>query len=279
MKKIAIIGYTGFIGSTVMSYFHSTGMEIVKVDYRAITPKALKGVDVVMNFCGIPITGRYRKSREWLIHDSRAGVVSRITHAISQMSTPPSLFITISAVGIYSSHGVHNEHEHTLGDDKLSHLCRGWESATRDIIPQTRLVILRLGVVLSDRGGAYPRMCQGHSYGVRVILGSGRQWFSWVAMVDLLRIIELAMENDQIHGVINATAPNALSMGEVQKHFSSPHRIWLTLRVPRFVLRWFVGPLGATMICDSKRVHSARLSELGYQFSTPTIERFVKPLN
>ncbi len=279
MTKIAIIGHTGFIGSTLSSYFHSNGMEVVKVDYRAITPKALKGVDVVMNFCGTPISKRYRRSQRWLIHDSRVGVTSRIAHAILLMETPVKLFITISAVGIYNSKGQHNEYSQTLGEDELSHLCQGWEEAAKPAAERTRLVTLRLGVVLSDRGGAYPRMIQGNRYGICLILGSGDQWFSWVAMVDLLRIVELVIENEQIHGVINATAPNSISMSEVLRHFSSSRRVWLRVRVPRFVLRLAVGRLGAAMICDSKKVYSQRLSELGYRFSTPTVERFVKPLN
>jgi hypothetical protein len=183
------------------------------------------------------------------------------------------VLLCASATGIYGDRGDEVLTEASLpGSGFIPDLCLAWEKATQPARDAgIRVVHLRFGVVLSSQGGALAQMLPIFRAGVGGRLGSGRQWISWVALPDAIRIIEFALATTGIFGPVNLVAPNPVTNLEFTRALASALRRPAAFRIPAFALRLAFGEMAEATILQSERVLPARLSAAGFHFEYPEL--------
>lgn len=238
-------------------------------------PQVLEGTTAAVHLSGVNLAGR-----RWTSAYKREILESRVipTHALStllaSLKVKPAVLICASAIGIYGDRGGEVLTESSLpGSGFLPEVCRAWENATQ---PATdagiRVVHLRFGVVLSSAGGALAQMLPLFRAGLGGRLGSGRQWVSWVALPDGIRVIEFALEAASLSGPVNVVAPNPVTNLEFTRALGrAVHRPTL-LPAPALALRFALGEMAQATILESERVLPARLGAAGFDFEYPEID-------
>lgn len=288
--RIAISGGTGFIGGHLIDYFIRRGHEVIIVS-RSCSMKntshrvqcvtweeldqqssLLEGLDAVINLAGESINQRWTEAAKKRILNSRIEVTQRISRFIAQLQQKPKVVINGSGMSVYGTSltEIYDEESPHRIEDFLSSVVEEWEKAADDI-QATRVVKLRIGMVLGGSGGALPKMALPYKLGVGGKVGSGQQWFSWIHIEDMLKLIHYCMEHEEISGPVNATAPNPVTndqfgrtLGKVLKR---PH----LFPVPSFVLKLIFGEM-SELLLKGQRVLPKALLNHGFVFTYPTIE-------
>jgi uncharacterized protein (TIGR01777 family) len=287
--RVAIAGASGLIGSQLADYLTTAGHRVVRLvrnteagpdeipwdpSTGALYHGALEGVDAIINLAAVTLNGIWTPGRKKAILESRVQTTSTLAEAIARMDTPPSVFISVSAVGAYGSRDGEVITEQTPpGAGFLADVCRAWEEAAtpaRDA--GVRLVTPRQGIVISAAGGALGAMLLPFKAGIGGRLGDGAQYWAWVALDDLLAAFEWALHDEELEGVVNFTAPEPLTNREVTQTLGRVLRRPAALAAPAFVLRHGLGGMGDEMLLASQRAIPARLRERGFPFSFPTLE-------
>lgn len=270
--KIGISGSTGFIGKHLSAFLEANGVEIVLLKRELFTAAddialrtALGGCDVVINLAGAAINHRWTSSYKRKIMNSRVLTTRKLVTAINKLSHKPHTFISISAVGIYSSDKVQREDDASYGNTFLSHVCRRWEEEARKISPKTRLIIPRLGVVLAKDGGALPMMLLPFRMFMGGQIASGKQGFSWIHMEDLQKAILFLILSPRLQGVFNLTAPQIMDNRKFAETVAMVlHRpSWLA--IPGFTFYLLYGKAHILMT-DGQKAYPLRLLEEGFEF-------------
>jgi uncharacterized protein len=238
-------------------------------------PAEIDGTTAAVHLSGANLAGRrWTSSYKQEILESRVKPTHALATLLAGLRPKPSVLVCASAIGIYGSRGDELLTEASLpGSGFLPEVCLAWERATQ---PATdagiRVVHLRFGVVLSPDGGALEQMLPVFRAGLGGRLGSGRQWTSWVALPDVIRAIEFALETKSVSGAVNVVAPIPVTNLEFTRSLGHAlHRPTL-LRVPAFALRLAFGEMAEATILGSERVLPARLSSLGFNFAYPELE-------
>jgi uncharacterized protein len=291
--NIVVAGGTGFIGSSLVSLLRREGHGVVILtrDPARNSPPGdvtrvrwdgtaqgdwaakVRNADAVINLAGESIgAGRWTASRKRRIVDSRINATRALIEAIRTGENKPSLFVSASAVGYYGSveSGDVTE-EHAPGSGFLADLCLRWEQEARAVSELgVRLVILRTGVVLGQKGGALQRMLLPFRLFAGGPIGTGRQWFPWVHRDDVCAVILYALGNGTLSGPVNLVAPETVDMkgfcGALGRALSRPS--WLP--VPAFALRAALGEMSG-MILTGQRVVPAKLLAVDYPFRYPSL--------
>jgi uncharacterized protein (TIGR01777 family) len=290
--QILLTGSSGLIGTSLVRSLRRKRISIITLRRRSsqsagarefwdpyaavpVSPRALEGTTAAVHLSGANLAGR-----RWTSAFKREICASRITptHALAAMlaalESKPAVLVSASAIGIYGNRGdeVLTEASST-GSGFLPEVCLDWEKATQPAADAgIRVVHLRFGVVLSPQGGALAKMLPIFRAGLGGKLGSGRQWMSWVALPDVTRAIEFALETASLSGPVNVVAPNPVSNSEFTRALGyTLHRPTL-LRVPAFGLRLAFGEMAKATILGSQRVMPAGLSAAGFNFEYPEIE-------
>ena len=280
--KIGITGATGFIGQRLIDATNRIGHFPVAftrqqadvdgcVETRRITPGKkidVDGLDAIVNLAGEPIFGfcTVHKKRRILAsrRDGTRALVDAILEARSR-GTGPTVLINGSAIGYYGNTGDREIDESSpAGKGFLAEVSAAWEAeALRAEAGGVRVVILRIGLVLGRNGGAMDLLRPLFRLGLGVKFGSGNQWVSWVHVSDVARLTLHAIENSNIAGVLNATAPTPVRNVDFADALARQfhRRAWLT--VPSPVLKLLLGEF-AHAILDSHRVLPRRAEEFGY---------------
>jgi uncharacterized protein (TIGR01777 family) len=277
--NIVISGSSGFIGKELCTYLESRGHEIIHLrrkDFRWPIhefKEKLRETDVLINLAGSPILKRWTPMNKREIRDSRINTTNKILTAFKLLKDRPRLFIAASAIGIYASGGQHNEDSHDFGSGFLYQLASDWE---REILKakelaNLRLVIFRLGVVLGNSGGAFPRMLRIFKLGLGARLGKGNQALSFIHIDDLIEAFGFAIDNQQLKGIYNLTAPNPTSNREFTKVLASALKRPAFWVIPGFILKLIFGK-AATVLLDSQNVVPTRLQQAGFRFRFQTIK-------
>lgn len=295
--KIVLAGGTGFIGGALSRTLAAHGHELCVLSRRpestcAGTDPAIRlvtwngrsrgdwermldGADAVINLAGEPIADRrWTTARKQALRDSRIGPTRALVDAMAAGGTRPRLLINASGVGFYGPQdaGVMSETS-PAGKGFLSELCRVWEQeAQRAESFGSRVVRLRIGMVLGRDGGALSRM----ALPFRLFLGGpvspGTQWVSWIHREDLIGLIEWALATPSVTGPVNAVAPEPVTMTEFCAHLGHTlHRpSWLP--VPGFALRVMLGEM-AEMLTTGQRVHPTVAVRGRFSFAYPTLRQ------
>jgi len=299
--KLLLIGCSGFIGKELMPRLIKAGHQIILVTRRKISPKPIKmhnheleiirldpsdsvnwsqgpllkainNVQAVINLAGEPI-GEKRWTQEQCekISNSRVNTTRSLINAINQAKNKPNILINASAIGSYgtSQEELFNE-DSPYGSDFLANLCKEWEDAAYKKSNLTRLVILRIGIVLGSEGGALKKMLPIFKTGLGGPIGSGLQWMSWIHRTDICRIIEESLKTKKFSGVINCVAPEPVQMKDFSKQLGDCLGRPSLLNVPGPILKLLLGD-GAKLVLEGQHVKSKKLSKLGFKFKYPEL--------
>ncbi len=226
----------------------------------------LNGTKALVNLSGASVADRlWSPEYKTIILNSRIKTTDAIVKALKELSEPPTL-VNASAIGYYGDSGDTILDENCIkGDDFLAEVVDKWEKSAEAMQPHTRVVKARIGIVLASNGGALQKMIQPYKLFVGGPLGSGNQWMSWIHIDDLAEIFRFIIENEEISGSVNLTAPNPVTM----KNFSSilgqaMHRPSF-FKVPEFLLKLILGE-SAQMVTFSQRVSSTLIQNQGFKF-------------
>lgn len=292
--KIAITGATGFVGSRLVERLQAEGHSVVvltrSVEHgRQVFPAAnfpqveivgysplqsgnwqddvLSGCDGVVNLAGAPISERWSDEHKQAILDSRQIGTQKLVEALTKADPKPAVWVNASAIGYYgtSETATFDETSTPIDNDFLSQVCQAWEGAAQSVKDYgTRLVILRFGIVLG-MGGAVAKMLTPFRMFAGGPIGSGKQWFSWIHRDDLVNLIMQALQDPQMEGVYNATAPNPVRMGEFCETLGQVLNRPSWLPVPDFVLEALLGD-GAQVVLEGQQVLPKRTEASGFTY-------------
>jgi uncharacterized protein len=292
--KVAVTGGTGFIGSRLVERLQTDGHQVLllvrnvqkaqqrfpKAEVVRYTPKAsgdwqqsIAGYDGVVNLAGEPIANRWTENSKQEILESRQLGTQKIVEAIAQVNPKPSVLVNASAVGYYgtSETAVFNETS-SPGTDFLAQVCQAWEAEAENVKASgTRLAIVRIGIVLGPEGGVLARMMFPFQLFAGGPLGDGKQWVSWVHREDLVSLMIRALTDSSVAGVLNGTAPNPVSMGQLCQELGNIIQRPSWLPVPGFALELLLGE-ASKLVLEGQNVQPQKTEAMGFQFQYPTIK-------
>jgi hypothetical protein len=230
----------------------------------------LEGLDAVVHLAGENVgSGRWTAARKAAIRDSRVDGTRLLCDTLAGLARPPKTLVCASAIGIYGDRGEEPLTEDSpVGAGFLAEVCREWEAAAANAAEKgIRVVHLRIGMVLSSKGGALPRMLPPFRAGLGGAFGGGRQYVSWVALDDLSLIILHALQCGDLSGPVNAVAPVPVTNREFTEALGKVLSRPTLFPVPAFALRLAVGrEMADALLLSSARVVPKRLEETGYPF-------------
>ncbi len=292
-QRIAITGASGLVGQNLRAYLGGAGHDVLPMVRRGagtgeiawnpasgtLDAAALDGLDGVVHLAGESISaGRWTPDVKARILGSRVQGTRVLCEALAKLERPPRVLVSASAIGWYGDGGEAAFDESSpAGKGFLPEVCRAWEDATEPArTAGIRVVNLRIGVVLAAKGGALARMLTPFKLGLGGPLGSGRQMLSWVALDDLLGIIEAALWNKTLSGPVNATAPEPVSQAAFARTLGRVLGRPAFAPLPGAVVRLAFGEMGQALLLEGARVLPARLIETGFSYSTPNLESALK---
>ncbi len=303
--KVAITGATGFVGSRLVQRLHTEGHHVLvltrntafaqkvfpsqtfgQVEIIAYTPtvsgswqEAIALCDSVVHLAGEPIAEeRWTPEQQQKILNSRKLGTQKIVEAIAKANPKPSVLVNASAIGYYGTSETATFEETSLsGNDFLAQVCLAWEAeATKVKDAGVRLVILRFGIVLGN-GGALAKMITPFKLFAGGPIGSGRQWFSWIHLDDLVNLILEGLTKSEIQGVYNATAPNPVRMTDLCQSLGQVLNRPSWLPVPAFALEALLGD-GAIVVLEGQQVLPQRTLAAGFEYQYPNLHSALKQI-
>ena len=291
--KVLITGASGLIGSALQKSFAAKGCEMLlagrgepksanEIQFEAETgfgePERLDGIDVAINLAGEPISGRWTDEKKRKIRDSRVHGARTVVEALSQLKSKPKVLVSASGIGYYGDRGDDVMTEMSgAGDTFLANVCRDWEAEARRAEDLgIRTVLLRTGVVLSKDGGALAEMLTPFKFGVGGIIGSGKQWMSWIALEDIVSVYERAVEDETMRGAFNACSPDPVTNERFTKVMGSVLYRPTILPLPEFAVNFLFGEMGDALLLDSTRATPKRLQDIGFEFKFTDLESALK---
>ncbi|MCA1816228.1 MAG: TIGR01777 family oxidoreductase [Acidobacteria bacterium] len=292
--KIIVTGASGLVGSSLVPSFLGRGHEVTQLVRRKSAGKvagvrevewqpargevdaaALEGYDAAVHLAGENITGgRWTQEKKRRIRDSRVQSTRLLAETLARLNAKPRVLVSASAIGYYGERGDELlTEESAAGEGFLADVCREWEAAAQAAIDAgVRTVFLRFGLILSGEGGALVKMLLPFKLGLGGKVGSGRQFYSWVTIDDVVEIIHFALANDALRGAVNVVAPEAATNAEFTKALGRALGRPTILPAPAFGLRLAFGEMADALLLASERVAPERLRQAGYQFKYPTLD-------
>ncbi len=282
-QRIAITGASGLIGSALVGHLKSEGHTVQRLVRRAtVSPdeiqwdpktgfvdiEALRGVDAVIHLAGVGVGDkRWSKRYKAEILNSRLLGTTAIANAVAEVK--PQVFISASAIGWYGDSGNRAVVESdSAGNDFLAAVCREWEAAA-GLAGDVRTVKIRTGLVLDPTGGALGRMLPLFRFGLGGKLGSGKQWWSWITLHDVVRAIDFALVNP-VSGPINLTTPNPVTNQEFTAALARAMKRPALFPAPAIALKIALGGFSSEIL-GSKKVLPNALSDAGFVWDYPHI--------
>ena len=240
---------------------------------------SLKNCEGVINLAGEPIAEkRWTTDHRKVITNSRIETTNNLIKNLRSLRKPPKVLINASAIGFYGSHPQTEFTEENLqGENFLANLCNEWESSAKNKPRATRLLIVRIGIVLAKDGGALGKMLPIFRAGLGGPIGDGKQWMSWIHRTDLCNLINESLKNSAWSGVVNGVAPNPIRMNEFSASLGQVLGRPSLLAVPGPILQLILGD-GARVVLEGQNVQSKRLSKLKFKFNFPTINDAFKAI-
>lgn len=225
----------------------------------------------VVHLAGYSVSNKWTKENKQEMVDSRLLSTQLLKRMLIENKTENIVWIQASAIGIYNNTQEWQNEDSTHGKGFLAQLTIDWEQAISEHPSSWRKVILRIGVVMDARSGALAAMLPVFKFGLGSALGSGQQWMSWIAIEDLARMIQFAVENQAVQGTFNAVAPEPVQNDEFGRELSKAiKRPYFLPKVPSFLLKIMVGEM-ASMVLNSQRISSQKIQDQGFVFKHNTL--------
>ncbi len=247
---------------------------------KALDPALVSGLDAVLHFAGENIVGRWTKTKKDRIRNSRVLGTRVLADALARTSAQPRVFVAASAIGYYGNRGDEMLTEESApGSGFLAETCHQWEAATEAASRAgIRVVSIRMGVVLSRTGGALDKMLLPFKLGLGGRVGSGRQWWSWIHIADIVGAVEHVLRNESLRGPVNLVAPHPVTNAEFTSTLGRMLHRPTIFPVPAFALRLALGEMADQALLASQRVGPTRLAATGYAFRFPRLDGALRDL-
>ncbi len=294
MMRIAVTGASGLIGSAVCRRLSSESAELLRVTRdRAAKSDTVswdpltgdtdvskwEGLDAVIHLAGENISkGRWTQAKKERIYQSRVAGTNSLCRMLLSLERPPRTLIAASAIGYYGDRGDEELDESSAaGSGFLSEVCQAWEDASRPAEESgMRVVRLRIGVVLAREGGALAAMRRPFQFGLGGRVGSGRQYWSWIAIDDLAQVVWTAVTCDELTGPVNAVAPHPVTNADFTRDLARVLCRPALFPLPAIAVRALMGEMGEELLLSSTRVIPRKLMTLGFDYSYPVLEKALR---
>jgi uncharacterized protein (TIGR01777 family) len=294
METVCITGGTGLVGSSLMRILKLSAYRVLvlsreksddpdsilrywDIEKGIIDPVAVENADHYVHLAGASVgEGRWTEQKKKEIRDSRINSTRLLYETIKKSKRKPKTFISASAIGVYGhdTGGILIDEDRVKpGDDFLATVTREWEEEVNKINDLgVRVVILRIGLVLSYFGGAVPKFMKLSRMGLSSAIGSGEQYISWVHLDDLIDLIKYCIEYPGIKGTFNAVAPNPVTNKEFIKTVAHiMDKPSFLPNVPGFFLKIILGEK-ASLVLGGNRVSSKKITDAGFDFKFDKVE-------
>ena len=292
--KLLVSGSSGLIGAALLPALQSSGYEVTRLVHggtsggerigwdpaQPLAPELVSGFDAVVHLAGESIVGRWTEAKKRRIRESRVQGTRNLAAALAAAPQRPRLLISASAIGYYGDRGEEAlRDESASGNGFLPEACREWESAAEPAAKAgIRSVQMRFGLVLSSSGGALQKMLLPFRMGLGGNMGNGRQWWSWVDIVDLVGAMQHVFKTDLLRGPVNVVAPNPVRNAEFTKTLASVLSRPAIFPMPAFAARLVFGQMGDELLLASQRVEPAKLMASGYMFQKADLRKSLEEI-
>lgn len=292
--KVLVAGGSGFIGTRLQKNLLSKGFDVKSLTRGEGTADSmtwdpgnselpgewLAGIDIVINLAGANIAAsRWSERRRKILRSSRLASTRALVQSISNCDNPPSLFISMSGVNYYAFGTDPKTEEHPPGDSFLSSLCQGWEQeALAAAKSGTRVVTLRMGVVLDPSGGALKKMLPAFHLGMGGPIGTGSQGFPWLTLDALMEIFLFIIETESLSGPVNVVHPHLVTQGEFARELARRLKRPAFFRLPCPIIRLLFGQMGEETLLADLHVRPQKLLQHGYSFKEPDLAKSLESL-
>lgn len=281
--RIAITGSSGLVGTALHQALEAAGHTAIRL---ARTKPSADGVrwqldspcefDAVVHLAGENVaSGRWTAARKRRIQESRGPATEWLCRTLAELPRPPRVLISASATGIYGNRGDEPLDEASApgpDGDFLTEVARAWEAGTEPLrAVGTRVVNLRIGIVLTPAGGALGKMLLPFRFGLGGRLGDGHHWMSWITRADLVRAIQHALADERLRGPVLAVSPNPVTNRDFTRALGRALRRPTPFPVPKLLLRLLFGELTSVLL-HSQRARPGRLLDTGFVFEQPDLD-------
>jgi uncharacterized protein len=283
LERVLVSGVSGPIGRALLASFEPQNAQIVRLvrgrietgaqiswdPLAPLPPAAVSGFEAVIHLAGQSVVGRWTEQKKKAIRESRVIGTRNLAAALAQTTVKPAVFICASAVGFYGNRGDEIlREESSSGLGFLPEVCREWEEASRIAAGAgIRVANMRIGLALSAKGGALENMLKPFKLGLGGRIGSGRQWWSWIHVDDLVRGIQHVIRTESLSGPVNMVAANPVRNADFAKVLGSALGRPAFFPVPGFALRIAFGEQAAAeLLLASQRVNPTKLLDSGFTF-------------
>ena len=294
MKKIVIAGGTGLVGQALTKRLRELDYEVFLLSRKRhpqgyvwdpsthhIENGALDHTFAIINLAGAGIADQFwTAKRKKIITESRVYAAETFEKAFENPQNRPKVYLSAGAIGYYGDRGEELLTESAQpGSDFLAYSCIAWENVVQKLKKfPIRLTQFRIGIVLSNSGGAYAKMHLPYQLGCAAYFGDGQMWYSWIHIHDLIEMMIHALENPNIEGIFNAVAPHPVTNKDLilamKKEGGHPA---IVCPVPSLILKLIMGEMSA-VILSSTKVSSEKISSTGFEFKYPKINQAMKAL-
>jgi uncharacterized protein len=286
---ILVTGAGGLIGTALVTRLTESGHGVVPLRRAEVSSgpgatwnpetgqvrlDSARPFEAVVHLAGENIAQRWTARAKERIRASRVEGTRRLCEALAGVPQPPRVLVCASATGYYGDRGAEVLDEASQpGTGFLAEVCQAWEAAATPVRQRgIRVVHLRLGIVLARRGGALARIISVFRLGLGGRVGSGRQYWSWITLEDVLRVVDLALRDSSLSGPVNAVAPEAATNASFTTALSRALRRPACLPVPALFVRAAFGQMGREALLASVRARPARLLAAGFKFRLPDLD-------
>lgn len=290
--NILITGGSGFIGLELSNFFIQKKYNVTILSRKHLNIEGIKvinstkeigekeKIDIIINLAGATINKRWTNSYKEELINSRLKVTKDIISLIKRIKSKPSLLISASAIGYYGSQNNDYLDEYSPHINDFTHkLCNLWESEAKKAENfGVRTCITRLGVVLGKNGGALKEMLPIFNLGLGGRIGSGKQWFSWIHIDDVIMAFEFLIKNKKQQGIFNLTSPNPVSNSELTETLGRTINRPTMLNLPEFIIRLIFGEMGISLLLKGSAVYPNKLLKCKYKFKYPFLDKALESI-
>jgi uncharacterized protein (TIGR01777 family) len=296
--KVVLAGGNGYLGTVLAHYYQALAHDVVILSRKPAAPKGnittimwdgktkgewakvLENADLLINLCGKNVNCRYTPQNKQEIINSRLVPTSLLGKVVAGLNHPPKLWINVTSATIYRHAEDHAQDEATgeIGYGFSIDVCKQWEQTFFNAAtPGTRKVALRMGIVLGHNDGVFPRLLNLVKLGMGGKQGDGEQYVAWVHEHDVARITEWLMQNPDVDGIVNCTAPEAVKNHELMRIIRRAYGIPIGLPAPQWLLEIGAMVIGTEteLILKSRWVAPKRLLDGGFAFQYAQAEHAV----